>query len=258
MSDMAAVIEPKSDQLNADDLISGPRTITITAAKVVTGAEQPVTLRFEGDGGKPFKPCKTVSKLLAYAWGPSSAEFVGKSLTLYRDPKVKWGGLEVGGIRVSHMSHIDRDFMIALTETRGVKKPISIKKLVPDDLATFAQGLAERIRASGGGEALEALINAKGIPARRTWLRNNRPELADLIDEAVAGAENPFEGPADTNRGEIVTLASALDEIAAAKSEADINALVKAHLTHLGEVDASELRVHALDAIERIASAKGE
>jgi hypothetical protein len=36
-------IIPKSDQLNADDLIGGPRTITITGVKAGT-PEQPVTI----------------------------------------------------------------------------------------------------------------------------------------------------------------------------------------------------------------------
>ena len=55
--DMSRFIEAKSDQLNADDLIGAPRTITITR---VTGndGDQPVSIFYEGDGGKPFKPCK--------------------------------------------------------------------------------------------------------------------------------------------------------------------------------------------------------
>lgn len=33
MSDMSAVIQPKSDQINADDMIGGPMTVTITGVK---------------------------------------------------------------------------------------------------------------------------------------------------------------------------------------------------------------------------------
>src|SRR5262245_29461840 len=106
MTDMRSVIIPKSDQLNADDLISGPRTVTIASVSVRPGTEQPVAISFDGDGGKPYKPCKSMCRVMVAMWGPDAKEYAGHSMTLYRDPKVKWAGLEVGGIRISHMSHI--------------------------------------------------------------------------------------------------------------------------------------------------------
>jgi hypothetical protein len=139
MSDLTDVIKPKADQLTSDDLIAGPLTICITKISVVKTAEQPVAVSFEGDGGKPWKPCKTMSRALAHCWGPDSSQFVGRSLTLYRDPSVKWGGLEVGGIRISHMSHINGPQTIALTVTRGSKKPFTVKPLIvraPEPVAT--------------------------------------------------------------------------------------------------------------------------
>ena len=65
--DMSRFIEAKSDQLNADDLIGAPRTITITR---VTGndGDQPVSIFYEGDGGKPFKPCKTIRRVMMGVW----------------------------------------------------------------------------------------------------------------------------------------------------------------------------------------------
>ena len=45
MSDMEDTVIPKSDQLNADDLIGGKTmTITVTRAKVTKGDEQPCVL----------------------------------------------------------------------------------------------------------------------------------------------------------------------------------------------------------------------
>ena len=38
-------------------------------------------------------------------------------MTLFRDEKVKWAGEEVGGIRVSHLSHIDKQLKVALRES---------------------------------------------------------------------------------------------------------------------------------------------
>ena len=63
------------------------------------------------------------------AWGADAKKYVGRSLTLYRDPAVKWAGMEVGGIRISHMSHIDTDMVYAATVTKGKRAPIRIKPL---------------------------------------------------------------------------------------------------------------------------------
>lgn len=129
MNDMSKVIVPKSDQINADDLISGPITITIKGVDIRPGTEQPVSIYFEGDNGKPWRPCKSMSRVLVSAWGPDAKAYIGRSVTLYRDPKVKWGGMEVGGIRVSHLSHIERDMVMALTATKGKRAPHTVMPL---------------------------------------------------------------------------------------------------------------------------------
>lgn len=125
--DMTGVIVPKSDQINADDFLSGPRTFKIKSVAITPGTEQPVTIALEDS--KPWRPCKSMSRLLVAAWGPDAKEYAGRSVTLYCDPKVKWGGMEVGGIRVSHMSHIDTDLVLALTMTKGKKAPTRVKPL---------------------------------------------------------------------------------------------------------------------------------
>lgn len=99
MNDMSPVIIPKSDQISADDLISGPMTVTIREVKISPGAEQPVNILVD-QTDRAYRPCKSMSRVLVQAWGPDASKYVGRSLTLYRDPTVKWGGLEVGGIRI--------------------------------------------------------------------------------------------------------------------------------------------------------------
>jgi len=128
--DMTSAIVPKSDQLNADDLIGRELTIRITGVDIKGGQEQPVSIHFDGDNGKPYKPCKSMSRVLVSAWGPDSKKYVGRSMTLYRDAKVKWAGMEVGGIRISHMSNIGEDMTMALTVTRANKKPFTVRPLV--------------------------------------------------------------------------------------------------------------------------------
>jgi hypothetical protein len=47
MVDMSAFIAAKSDQLNADDLMSGPSTITVTKVTASPdAAEKPVSLHY--------------------------------------------------------------------------------------------------------------------------------------------------------------------------------------------------------------------
>ena len=133
--DMRQVIIPKSDQLNADDLIAGPVTVKITLVTIKGGTEQPIAISFEGDNGKPYKACKSMCRVLVTAWGADSKKYVGRSLTLYRDAAVKWGGMDVGGIRISHMSDIDSPMTMALTVTRANKKPYTVKPILVADWA---------------------------------------------------------------------------------------------------------------------------
>lgn len=129
MVDMSAFVEPKSDQLNADDLIAGPRMIRIARVSGTGNSDQPVAVYFEGDGNKPFKPCKSMRRVMIAAWGADASKYVGRSMTLYRDPKVRFGGMEVGGIRISHMSHIERDMRMALTVTKAKREPYHVQVL---------------------------------------------------------------------------------------------------------------------------------
>lgn len=129
MTDLSPTIESKSDQLNADDLLGGPRNVVVT--KVTAGsAEHPIWVHYEGDNGKPWPPCKSMRRVLVAMWGPQGADYVGRSMTLFRDPSVKFGGVAVGGVRISRMSHIDSDTVLQLTESRDKKAPFKIRKLV--------------------------------------------------------------------------------------------------------------------------------
>ena len=122
-------IAPKSDQLNADDLIGRTLTIKVSKVSILGEADQPIAVHFEGDGGKPYKPCKSMRRVLVNVWGADGNAYLGQSMTLYRDEKVAFGGVAVGGIRISHMSGIDRDATMALTTTRAQRKPYTVKPL---------------------------------------------------------------------------------------------------------------------------------
>ncbi len=125
-------IEPKSDQLNADDLIAGPVTVTITGVKGMPTPEQPVAIMLS-DGRKPYFPCKSMRRMLVAIWGPDASQYVGRRLTLYRDPEVAFGGMAVGGIRISHASHLTSPVIVALTVTRAKRAPYRVLPLASED-----------------------------------------------------------------------------------------------------------------------------
>jgi hypothetical protein len=131
--DLGATIAPKSDQLNADDLIVGPRTILVTAvkARASTGqGDQPVAVHFEGDNNKPYLPCKSMRRVLVHVWGRDGGAYVGRSMTLFRDESVVFGGAAVGGIRISHMSEMARSVTLSLTASKASRKPYVVQPLV--------------------------------------------------------------------------------------------------------------------------------
>jgi len=128
MNDLSAVLAPKSDQINAQDLIGGDMVITIAGVKITPGTEQPVSIRFEGSE-KVWRPCKTTGRILMHAWGPDTSKYTGRSVQLYLDPKVRWGGMEVGGIRIRAMSHIDGELKVQVQESKQVRKVVLVKVL---------------------------------------------------------------------------------------------------------------------------------
>jgi hypothetical protein len=177
--DISNTIKPKSDQLNADDLIAGPRDIIITAVKVAE-SEQPVSIHFEGDDGKPYKPCKSMRRVIVAIWGPDSKAYTGRALRLFCDQKVAFGGAQVGGIRISHASHIEKPFTMALTTTRAKRAPYTVH---PMEVPTTAAKVIEAtgiIEATGDGS-----VTVKG--AKKSITATASPEIvaiaADLIGQ---------------------------------------------------------------------------
>ena len=125
-------IEPKSDQINFDDLIAGPITVRVTGL-AAGSAEQPVIVRVSnvatGAAMRDFKPCKSMRRVLIAAWGDKGKDWIGKEATLYGDTSVKFGGVEVGGIRISHVSGITEPLRLKLTTTRSKRSEYVVQVL---------------------------------------------------------------------------------------------------------------------------------
>lgn len=198
--DMAQAIVPKSDQTNADDLLAGPRTVKVTGVTVRGGQEQPVSISYEGDNGKPYKPCKSMCRVIVTAWGADSSQYAGRSMTLYCDPKVTWAGMAVGGIRISHMSDIKGDLTMALTATRGNKKPYTVKPLVVQESAPdlISEAQKKRLEARIGElkldrEAIKALCKERlGKEHFAELTKDEYADLDALIDKKAEKAKAPI------------------------------------------------------------------
>ena len=152
--DISGTIEPKSDQQNYDDLVTGPRTVTVVEVKAGP-ADQPVHLHLAEFPGRPYKPNKTMRRVLAAVWGLDASAYVGRRLTLVGNPDVKWGGKKVGGIEIAAMSHMTEPRSLMLTYTRGQRREHVVRPL-PDHIAPHLAAMT----AAGTVEELIAAWNA--------------------------------------------------------------------------------------------------
>lgn len=150
--DISKTTEPRSDQQNFDDYVSGPKTVTVSEVRAGS-REQPVEVHLVEYPGRPFKPSKSMRRVLVAAWGTDSSVYTGRQLRLYGDPEVRFGGEAVGGIRISHLSHIDKALTIPLTITRGKRAPFVVEPLTTDPAIAAA---------------IETLEQATSLPALKT------------------------------------------------------------------------------------------
>lgn len=126
---MKITAEPRSDQWNADDFLGGARTFTIAGVKD-GAAEQKYDIALEGET-RAWRPPLGMIRVLMQAWGDESEVWVGRRVTLYRDQAVKFGSDVLGGIRISHLSHIGKAMNFKVTASRGKRVTVTVQPL-PD------------------------------------------------------------------------------------------------------------------------------
>jgi hypothetical protein len=180
--DLTESIAPRSDQLNAEDLLTGPRTFTIE--KVNAGsAEQPVDVHLVELPGRPYRPSKSMRRLMVQAWGAEASTYAGHRLTLFRNPEITFGREKVGGIEISHMSHIPKRLTVALTVTRGKRKPFSVDPL-PDTAPKQADTtIPDRVKA----DTAKALQDGAVADYLAYLTENSAPEhIIAYVTEATA------------------------------------------------------------------------
>ncbi len=128
-TDISFALEAKSDQLNAVDIMGTDLIIKIREVRVNQG-DQPVSVFFEGDHNRPWKPSKGMLRILAGAWGRDSSAWVGKHAKLFFEPSVIYAGKPVGGIRIRSLSDIPANGLtFALTISRQKREPYIVPLL---------------------------------------------------------------------------------------------------------------------------------
>lgn len=166
--DITETLAPKSDQQNYDDYVTGPKTVTVSEVRI-PGGDQPVEIHLVEFPGRPFKPSKTVRRIIVAGWGAEVGTYAGRRLTLYGDPSIKFGGKTVGGIRVSHMSNLDKPLTLSLTVTRGSRASTTIQPLpdAPDPSAPHVAALLASVTLDELQAAWQAAGSARvtGNPA---------------------------------------------------------------------------------------------
>lgn len=169
MIDITRTVEPKSDQLNFDDVQAHPLTLTITEVKQGP-PDQPVHLHNAEYPGRPYKPGKSMRRVLIAAWGTDASVYVGRRLEVYGDPTIKFGGDAVGGIRISALSHLTDPLTIPLTVTRGKRAPFVVRPLAGEPLLAVLNA----------ADTLDALRAAWDMVTKQG--KSNNPDLIAAKD----------------------------------------------------------------------------
>lgn len=144
--DITETLAPKSDQMDAVDLLGGPMTFTIVEVTKGASDEQPVQVKL-AEFSRPWRPSKGMRRVLAACWTPHANEWTGRRLTLFCDPTVRFGGAEVGGIRISHMSDLTGPRKVPLLITKGKSAMYTVQPLKEEAPRGLSPAQSQRIAA---------------------------------------------------------------------------------------------------------------
>lgn len=177
MNDFQQTLAAKSDQINNVDLAGGDQTITITKINVNMKEDQPVSISFQGSE-KVYRPCKGMRRVMGEIWGTDPGQYIGRSLTLYRDPDVRFGADTTGGTRIRAMSNIDGVKKVTVPVSRGKVKQYHIAPLhVQSDHDPIDTDAAQaEARAAAG----------KGKAAFTVWWNGDGRSLRDAVKPIMA------------------------------------------------------------------------
>ena len=148
--DISETLAPTSDQLDAIELVAGPRTFTVEAVSAGSD-EQPVQIRL-AEFPRVWRPGKSMRRVLAAGWGVDASTWIGHRVTLVYDGGVMFGKDRVGGTRISAMSHLKdgKRLTVPLLISRGKSAMFTVEPLpnvAPTTLARMPEETSDRIEA---------------------------------------------------------------------------------------------------------------
>jgi hypothetical protein len=181
--DITAALAPKSDQLDAIELVE-PRTFTVDTGSRVGQRDGRAVVEIRlVDLDRVWRPSKGMLDVIAACWGLDSSKWEGHRVTLYNDREVKFGPDKVGGTRISHISEIDgpRKLQIRGAGSSGRKQMWHVEPLpaiVPRGWAADTalagndvdalKALWTAAKTAGAGADVLGRIEAAGKKARET------------------------------------------------------------------------------------------
>lgn len=182
--DITETLAPTSDQLDAIELVSGPRIFTVERVSKGT-ADQPVQVHL-ADFPRPWRPGKSMRRVLAHCWSADASTWVGRRVELFLDPEVTFGKDKPGGTRIKRLSHIDGPQKVPLLVTRGKSAIYTVTPLPDAEQPTQAapEPTAKQVAECIDRDELTAM-----------WRRSG-PEMRATIEARVADLDNEPGGDA--------------------------------------------------------------
>ena len=194
--------EPKSDQINADDLAPG-QTLVLTVREVRPGPDAKQAIDIVTEHPRVYRPCLTMRRVLMACWGGvvdgqlDPAAWVGKRLELYTDPTVRFGSDLTGGLRIKALSGISKSYSVALTVTKGKRATYSVGVLPdapkpqqptkPTDLPKFVA-------------AVESMAAGLTVPLLREYLSASGIDIDALDARALSAVVTDLRAPGESER----------------------------------------------------------
>jgi len=182
--DISETLAPKSDQLDAVDLLGKPPRIFTIESVSRGNSEQPVNVHL-AEFPRVWRPGKSMRRVLAHLWGADASQWTGRRVELYCDTEVIFGGEKVGGTRISRLSHIDGPKSVPIIIKKGRSGGYKVDPL-PDAPVTTPEPIESRTP-----KAVDWFAT-KGVSQSNLEAHVGRP-LAEWthadLDELLANAE---------------------------------------------------------------------
>jgi hypothetical protein len=206
--DISDTLAPKSDQLDAVDLLGKPPRIFTVSGVSRGNAEQPVEVQL-AEFPRVWRPGKSMRRVLAHLWGADASTWIGRRVELFCDTEVVFGGEKVGGTRISRMSHIDGPKSVPIIIKKGRSGGYKVEPLT--DAAVVAalrnewktadaarkkaiEAEVAALSQTSGAEAAPAVSEPQVEPTS-----SSAPESAPICAPCAASKHDACEGQAWDN-----------------------------------------------------------